>query len=267
MRGALTQPERLPFHSTTYHAMTEHLHPPNLGEIITAADVSTKGTGSYAADYINWCRVAHLLHEHAPGWQFHLRATAEGQHVWSAPNGTGYVVGFFTGPDGSATPDFPQAVMDNRNNAVPVERIDARDLTDTHRRCLCTAAAAQFGLAWQLWAKESLEDPHQRPGKAPAKAAAAPAQQEPSRDDLQRMALRRVTDAGLMPAAIPVMLRELGGEGCSAFGQLPDNVLRALAIQGAAPAKAATIERWNATAAAAEEVQGDMPIAWDGEAA
>ena len=33
---------------------------PNLGAVITKADVDTKGTGSYAADYVNWCRVAHL---------------------------------------------------------------------------------------------------------------------------------------------------------------------------------------------------------------
>jgi hypothetical protein len=134
--------------------------PPNLGSVITTADITQKGTGSYAADYVNWCRTAQLLREHAPGWQFHLRSTPEGQHVWRAPNGTGYVVGFFEGPDSTTTPDFPQAVMNNRNEAVQMDKIDARDVTDTHRRCLCTAAAAQFGLAWQLWAKEPVENPH-----------------------------------------------------------------------------------------------------------
>jgi hypothetical protein len=142
--------------------------PPNLGSVITTADITQKGTGSYAADYVNWCRTAQLLRENAPGWQFHLRSTPEGQHVWRAPNGTGYVVGFFEGPDGTTTPDFPQAVMDNRNEAVLLDKIDARDVTDTHRRCLCTAAAAQFGLAWQLWAKEPVENPHREvEGDAP----------------------------------------------------------------------------------------------------
>ena len=142
--------------------------PPNLGNVITAADITQKGTGSYAADYVNWCRTAQLLRENAPGWQFHLRLAPDGQHVWRAPNGTGYVVGFFEGPGGTTTPDFPQSVMNNRNEAVLLDKIDARDVTDTHRRCLCTAAAAQFGLAWQLWAKEPVENPHREvEGDAP----------------------------------------------------------------------------------------------------
>jgi hypothetical protein len=151
--------------------------PPNLGSVIAAADITQKGTGSYAADYVNWCRTAQLLREHAPGWQFHLRSTPEGQHVWRAPNGTGYVVGFFEGPDSTTTPDFPQAVMNNRNEAVQMDKIDARDVTDTHRRCLCTAAAAQFGLAWQLWAKEPVENPNR---EAEGDAPPAPGSQRPS---------------------------------------------------------------------------------------
>ena len=150
-------------------AVVQPLIPPNLGSVITGADITQKGTGSYAADYVNWCRTAQLLREHAPGWQFHLRSTPEGQHVWRAPNGTGYVVGFFESPGGITTPDFPQAVMNNRNEAVQMDKIDARDVTDTHRRCLCTAAAAQFGLAWQLWAKEPVENPHREVnGDAPS---------------------------------------------------------------------------------------------------
>jgi hypothetical protein len=138
---------------------------PNLGDVITQADVSTKGTGSYAADYVNWCRVSHLLHDHAPNWQFALKSHAETGHVWKAPDGTAYVVGCFEHINGNDTPYFPQAVMDNRNNAIPFEKVTARDLTDAHRRCLCTAAAAQFGLGWQLWAREPLENPHREAAK------------------------------------------------------------------------------------------------------
>ena len=132
---------------------------PNLGGVITPDDISSKGTGSYAADYVNWAKIAHLLHVHAPGWQFALRTAPDGGHVWLAPNGTGYVVGYFTRPDGVETPDFPQAVMDNRNGAVPADRISARDLTDTHRRCLCTAAAFTLGLGYELWARVEVENP------------------------------------------------------------------------------------------------------------
>ena len=145
---------------------------PNLGNVITTDDVSQKGTGSYKADYVNWCRTMHLLHEHAPGWQFCLAHYVDSSHAWKAPNGTAYVVGYFTGPNGERTPDFPQAIMDNRNNAVAYEKVSARDLTDSHRRCLCTAAAAQFGLAWQLWAREEVENPHRGESTPTAKPAA-----------------------------------------------------------------------------------------------
>ena len=121
---------------------------PNLGDVITTDDVSQKGSGSYKADYVNWCRTMHLLHVHAPGWQFALATAPGGGHVWKAPNETGYVVGYFIGPDRQTSPHFPQAIMDNRNNAIAFGKVSARDLTDSHRRCLCTAAAAQFGLAW-----------------------------------------------------------------------------------------------------------------------
>lgn len=145
---------------------------PNLGDVITQADVSTKGTGSYAADYVNWCRVSHLLHDHAPGWQFALKNHPDTGHVWKAPDGTAYVVGCFEHIGGSDTPYFPQAIMDNRNNAIAFEKVTARDLTDAHRRCLCSAAAAQFGLAWQLWAREPLENPHREADKTSIKQEA-----------------------------------------------------------------------------------------------
>ena len=145
---------------------------PNLGGVITPDDISTKGTGSYAADYVNWAKIAHLLHVHAPGWQFALRRTSEGNHVWAAPDGSGYVVGYFTNGH-QQTPDFPQACMDNRNNPIPAERITARTLTDTHRRCLCTAAAFTFGLGYELWARVEVENPMREDDAAPAITSAS----------------------------------------------------------------------------------------------
>ena len=149
---------------------------PNLGDVITTDDVSTKGSGSYKADYINWARTMHLLHLHAPGFQFALATAPGGGHVWKAPSGTGYVVGYFVNAAaGLTTPHFPQAIMDNRNNAIAFDKVTARDLTDSHRRCLCTASAAAFGLGWQLWAREEVENPHREEKKAkPAKAATVP---------------------------------------------------------------------------------------------
>ena len=265
------------------------LAPPNLGAVISATDIDTKGTGSYAADYINWARAAQLLREHAPGWQFHLRPTADGQHVWQAPNGTGYVVGYFEGPGGAITPDFPQAVMDNRNAAVPLDKIDARDLTDTHRRCLCTAAAAQFGLAWQLWAKEPVENPHRDEPATPAKPAAnppaarqaAPTRQAPTRQapaarptpaqnaaNDARITLatanKRCREAGLTDAGVAAMAHELSNGGCGSIAGLPADVQRKLATAGVSDA---SVAKWNAAGAAQTDDDPDLPRTWDGPAA
>jgi hypothetical protein len=180
---------------------------PNLGDVITSDDVSQKGTGKYTADYVNWCRTMHLLHVHAPGWQFALATAPGGGHVWKAPNGSGYVVGYFINSEGKTTPHFPQAVMGFKNEHVAFEKIHARDVTDTHRRCLCTAAAAHFGLAWQLWAREEVEDPMRPEESKPAtktKPAAAPAvagvskEDQPLSDEERNLLLRWITD---MPAA------------------------------------------------------------------
>lgn len=144
---------------------------PNLGGVIAPEDVSKKGTGSYGAEYVNWAKVGQLLREHAPGWQFHLEPSPNGGWVWQAPNQTGFVVGYFTSPNGDRTADFYQSVMDNRNNPVPYAKISARDFTDTHRRALAAAACFTFGLAYELWANIPVEDPHQR------QAETAPPQQ------------------------------------------------------------------------------------------
>jgi len=140
---------------------------PNLAGSINKADVEQKGSGSYAASYVNWARVAHILHTEAPGWEFHLRPAADGGLVWAAPDGTAFVIGFFSGPDGEATADVPFSCMDNRNQSIPMEKVSARVLTDTHRRALCLTAAYTMGLAYELWAKEEVENPYREDKAAP----------------------------------------------------------------------------------------------------
>ena len=158
--------------------MSDSLKIPNLAGVITKADVDTKGTGSYAASYVNWAKVAHLLHEHAPGWDFHLRPALDGTLLHKAPDGTAFVVGEFIGPDDERLASFPFPCMDNRNNPIQLDKVSARILTDTHRRAMCACAAFSFGLAYELWAKDPVEDPHREEApakpasKAPAKAAA-----------------------------------------------------------------------------------------------
>jgi hypothetical protein len=181
--------------------MTDFVQRPNLAGVITKDDVSTKGTGNFKADYVNWARIAHLLHVNAPGWEFHLRMSPDRQgYVWRAPNDTGYVVGYFTGPGDQVTPDFPQSVMDNRNAPIAYERISARDVTDTHRRCLCTTAAYTFGLAYELWAKEEVENPYrdEQPAKGSAQESAQPPAQQLLYKDLGiHLAKLSITDFGI----------------------------------------------------------------------
>ena len=170
---------------------------PNLAGVITKADIDTKGTGSYAASYVNWAKVAHLLHEHAPGWDFNLRPAADGSLLHRAPDGTAFVVGYFCAPDDSVLADFPFPCMDNRNNPIQLEKCSARTLSDTHRRALAACAAFSFGLAYELWAKDPVEDPHREtPEPAPAPAARA-------KRATTRSAAPAATEAPAAPAAAP----------------------------------------------------------------
>ena len=137
---------------------------PNLAGVITKQDVESKGSGSYKADYISWARTMQLLHQHAPGWLPDAVLADGGGLLHCCPNGC-YLLIRFVHTDGSATPAVPQAVMDNRNNAIPFDKISARDITDTHRRGLAMAAALQFGLASELWAGNMGENPY-RPEQA-----------------------------------------------------------------------------------------------------
>ena len=140
---------------------------PDCDGVITSADIEKKPGGSFAAKYVNHMKVSQLLRKHAAGWQFELRTTtdenARETHVFRAPDGSGYVVGFFRAPTGSGfldTPDMVHAVMNNRMHAVQWDKITARDLTDTERRAMCVIAARHFGLAYELWAKDPIEDPY-----------------------------------------------------------------------------------------------------------
>jgi len=155
---------------------------PNLAGVITKADIDTKGSGSYAASYVNWAKVAHLLHEQAPGWEFHLQPTDAGSLIWQAPDGTAYVVGYFSGPEDQLTAEFPFPAMGNRNEPIAFDKVSARTLSDTHRRALCAAAAFTFGLGYELWAKEEVENPHREEKAAPEPTKPVPASATPAQE-------------------------------------------------------------------------------------
>lgn len=134
---------------------------PNLAGVITLSDVKQKGSGSYAADYVPWAKVMQLLNEKANGWLPELIKDPNGELVHKAPNGTGYLcIQFVNGNYG--TPVWTYAVMDNRNNAIAYEKISARDLADSHRRGICSAAAAFFSLGYELWAREEVAAAEQK---------------------------------------------------------------------------------------------------------
>jgi len=154
---------------------------PNLAGVASKDLVEKIGSGSYAASYINWSRTMNLLRTHAPGWMVDYEPTADGKLLHEAPVG-GYLMIRFRNIDGTVTPALPQAVMDNRNKAIPLEKITARDITDTQRRGMCMAAAMTFGLAYELWAKMPMESGYAAPGaeEAPAAPKADTAPQAPS---------------------------------------------------------------------------------------
>lgn len=131
---------------------------PNLAGVATQDLVEAIGAGKYRAEYINWSRTMNLLRTHAPGWLPELVEAADGSLIHPAPVGAYVQVRFRNGD--VVTPAVPHAIMDTRNAAIPMDKITARDITDSHRRGICLAAALQFGLAYELWAKLPMESGH-----------------------------------------------------------------------------------------------------------
>ena len=126
---------------------------PDLSGLISKEDLHKKGS---FATYMNWARTTQYLRENAPGWEFHLEHKNE-EYVWPSPDGSGYLMCFFQNGE-KKTPLFPFPIMDNRNNPLPLEKISARDVSDSHRRGLCACAAFVFGLAYELWARIEIEE-------------------------------------------------------------------------------------------------------------
>ena len=141
---------------------------PDLSGLISKEDLHKKGS---FATYMNWARTTQYLREHAPNWEFHLEPKNE-EYVWPSPDGSGYLMCFFQNGE-RKTPLFPFPIMDNRNNPLPLEKISARDVSDSHRRGLCACAAFVFGLAYELWARIEIEEAE--------KADVAPAKKEIAR--------------------------------------------------------------------------------------
>ena len=151
---------------------------PNLAGVASQDLVEKIGSGKFSAQYINWSRTMNLLRQHAPNWLVDYVPSKEGSLLHQAPVGAYLLIRFQNMETGFSTPALPQAVMDHRNNAIPFEKITARDITDTQRRGMCMAAAMHFGLAYELWAKMPMENAYAAPEAA--KATAAPTVSTPA---------------------------------------------------------------------------------------
>ena len=163
---------------------------PNLYGIVKEADVRTKGQGNYKASYVPWAKVSALLLQHAPGFHFELKKNHQGQPWFEAPDGTAYLVGYFTTPDDSATPEVVYSVMDHRNNPIKVEKVSSRILTDSERRCMCLVAARTFGLAGELWANDPIE------GDYTDATTTAPLPETPSKPKVKATGKKTVATGG-----------------------------------------------------------------------
>ena len=148
---------------------------PYLGGLLTPADVQSKGTGRYAADYVAWAKTMALINQHAPGWWPEIGET----HYMA--DTTAYVDIRFVHPE-RCTPWFPYAITDNRNNPITADKMTSADLRNAHRRGLCAAAACFFSLSYELWAKEEIEENKPEPR---ASATATSADTKPEVDPLK----------------------------------------------------------------------------------
>ena len=198
---------------------------PNLAGVATKDLVEKIGSGKFSAAYINWSRTLNLLRTHAPGWTANCITAADGSLLHRAPVGA-YLLIQFVHVDGTETPAVPQAVMDHRNNAIPFEKITARDVTDTQRRGTCMAAAFTFGLAYELWAKMPLESGYaqEEPAEAPKPATA---QQVPSAEaakaseaSFREAALEKGVHTVAIDALVGIVGDKLGGDFEKGLGVL-----------------------------------------------
>ena len=190
----------------------------NLAGVVTNDLVEKIGGGSFAASYINWSRTLQLLRQNAPGWTVETKEAADGGILFQAPVG-GYLQLRVRHEDGTVGAWVPQAIMDNRNKAIPNDKISARDITDTQRRGACLCLAYSFGLGAELWAKMKLEAGWgvEEEGEAPKPAptttaapvvAAAAKESEATEATFREAALEK----GVQTVVIDILCGKLNGK-------------------------------------------------------
>ena len=137
---------------------TETRKVPYLADEAKNEDVDVKGkNSSFEARYVSWATTAKVINEHCDGWTWHLKPFNEGNYVWLAPDGTGFLISYFCNPEGVPQTEFLYSIMIH-NKPVLLEKISSRVLADNTRRCYCANACKQFSYAHQLWRNIEIED-------------------------------------------------------------------------------------------------------------
>ena len=220
---------------------------PNLAGVATKDLVEKIGSGKFSAAYINWSRTLNLLRTHAPGWTANCITADDGGLLHRAPVGA-YLLIQFVHADGTETPAVPQAVMDHRNNAIPYEKITARDVTDTQRRGTCLAASFIFGLAYELWAKMPLESGYQseEAPAAPKVATKAPSAEvaKASETSFREAALAKGVHTVAIDALVAIVKDKLDGDYEKGLGVLASKSAEELNKKYAPDEKNADGEQW-----------------------
>ena len=156
-----------------------HIEIPDLAGVITKQDVDQKGSN---ASYVNWSKTLQLLRKHAPGWLLEVQendgAESAGSFLFPSSKGCSVRVRY-RHVSGFATPWVMQALMDFKNNDVSLGQAGDVAINKAIMRGACKAACVHFGLAYELWAKDPVEDAYdpsdsdKAPAKKPAAALAA----------------------------------------------------------------------------------------------
>ena len=232
---------------------------PNLAGVATKDLVEKIGSGKFSAAYINWSRTMNLLRENAPGWLVDYVPAEDGGLLHRAPVGAYLLIRFQNLETGAVTPALPQAVMDHRNNAIPYDKITARDITDTQRRGMCMASAMHFGLAYELWAKLPLESGYASPESsevteapkarvAPAATQAAPAAasggtSKAGEASFREAALEKGVHTVAIDALVGIVNDKLGGDFEKGLGVLNGKTAEELNAKYG-PKEEASSEQW-----------------------
>ena len=191
---------------------------PDLSEVAEEKDFSHRVIGTdrdtgkeVTAKYLNHMTVARLLKVYAPGWEFELKPYVDANgiesDVWPAPNGSGYLKGFFRAPVGSGFKDttcYPYAITNNKNKALAANLLSCTDICNSERRAMAACAARFFSLAWDAWAGDHTQDQHAAPDNFVQQVDVHDVTPKPDPEPTKQLAPLQVAPmTAAAPAAIP----------------------------------------------------------------